>query len=67
MLVLSRKESESLIIDDTTVLTVVEIVGNKVRLAIHAPKEVPVHRAEVYAQIHGQARLDELLAGKGGE
>ncbi|MFN0053661.1 MAG: carbon storage regulator CsrA [Planctomycetales bacterium] len=59
MLVLSRKKNESIIIDDTIVVTVVEIKGDKVRLGIEAPKEVPVHRSEVHAAIHTeQARLE---------
>lgn len=56
MLVLSRKKNESIVINNITV-TVVEIRGDKVRLGIIAPKEVPVHRQEVYDAIHG---------GKGG-
>lgn len=51
MLVLSRKRDESIVIDNEIVITVVEIRGDKVRLAIQAPKEVPVHRQEVYDAI----------------
>ena len=51
MLVLSRKKNESIVIDDNIVVTVVEIRGDKVRLGIEAPKEVPVHRKEVHAAI----------------
>ena len=54
MLVLSRKKNESIVIDDTIVVTVVEIRGDKVRLGIQAPKEVPVHRSEVHAAIHAE-------------
>ena len=54
MLVLSRKKNESIIIDNNIVVTVVEIRGDKVRLGIVAPKDVPVHRQEVYDVIHGQ-------------
>jgi carbon storage regulator len=53
MLVLSRKKNESIVINNDVVVTVVEIRGDKVRLGIVAPKEVPVHREEVYEQIHG--------------
>lgn len=53
MLVLSRKKNESIIINNDIVLTVVEIRGDKVRLGIVAPKDVPVHRQEVYEAIHG--------------
>ncbi len=51
MLVLSRKKNESIVIDENIVITVVEIRGDKVRLGIDAPKEVPVHRREVYEAI----------------
>jgi carbon storage regulator len=51
MLVLSRQRDESIIIGDNVVVTVVDIRGDKVRLGIEAPKEVPVHRQEVYEAI----------------
>lgn len=53
MLVLSRKKNESIIINNDVIVTVVEIRGDKVRLGIVAPKDVPVHREEVYEAIHG--------------
>lgn len=53
MLVLSRKKNESIVINNDVVITVVEIRGDKVRLGIVAPKDVPVHREEVYEAIHG--------------
>ncbi|MCA8997410.1 MAG: carbon storage regulator CsrA [Planctomycetaceae bacterium] len=51
MLVLSRHRDESIIIGDNIVITVVDIRGDKVRLGIQAPTEVPVHRQEVYEAI----------------
>ncbi len=51
MLVLSRKKGESVIIRENIVVTVVDIRGDKVRLGIEAPKDVPVHRREVYDAI----------------
>ena len=51
MLVLSRKKNESIVIRDDIVVTVVEIRADKVRLGIAAPKEVTVHRREVYEKI----------------
>lgn len=51
MLVLSRQRDESIIIGDNIVITIVDIRGDKVRLGIDAPKEVPVHRQEVYDAI----------------
>ena len=47
MLVLSRKKSESIVISDSIVITVVEVRGDKVRLGVEAPKEIPVRRKEV--------------------
>jgi carbon storage regulator len=58
MLVLSRKKDESIIINDHIRVTIVEIRGDKVRLGIDAPKEVSVHRREVYEAIQNQARQD---------
>ena len=51
MLVLARKTDERIVIGDNIVITVVEIRGDKVRLGIEAPREVPVHRQEVYEAI----------------
>ena len=51
MLVLSRHRDESIIIGDNIVVTVVDIRGDKVRLGIDAPSEIPVHRREVYEAI----------------
>lgn len=51
MLVLSRKRDEKIIIGDNIEIVVVEIRGDKVRLGISAPDEVPVHRQEVYERI----------------
>ncbi len=51
MLVLSRKKNESIVINDDITIVVVEIRGDKVRLGIEAPKEVPVHRREVFDAI----------------
>ncbi len=51
MLVLSRQRDESIIIGDNIVVTIVDIRGDKVRLGIEAPTEIPVHRREVYEAI----------------
>lgn len=51
MLVLSRKKNESIVIDDDITIVVVEIRGDKVRLGVEAPRDVPVHRKEVYEAI----------------
>jgi carbon storage regulator len=52
MLVFTRKKDQQVVIDDKIIVTVIEVVGDKVRLGIEAPKEVPVHRREVYDAIH---------------
>ena len=51
MLVLSRHRDESIIIGNNIVVTIVDIRGDKVRLGIDAPTEIPVHRREVYEAI----------------
>ncbi len=56
MLVLSRHRDESIMIGDNVVVTVVDIRGDKVRLGINAPKEIPVHRQEVYEAIQRENR-----------
>lgn len=53
MLVLSRKKNESIVINNDITITIVEIRGDKVRLGIVAPKDVSVHRQEVWEAIHG--------------
>ena len=51
MLVLSRHRDESIMIGDDVVVTIVDIRGDKVRLGIDAPQDIPVHRQEVYEAI----------------
>jgi len=51
MLVLSRRKDESIIIGDNVEITIVDVRGDKVRLGITAPKDIPVHRREVYEAI----------------
>jgi len=51
MLILSRRVGEALIIDDDVKVHVLSISGNQVRIGIEAPKEVSVHREEVYQRI----------------
>lgn len=75
MLVLTRKTGQSLIIGDGVEITIVEIKGDQVRIAINAPKEVPVHRKEIYeliiaenreaAQIPANLDLEKILGLKG--
>lgn len=65
MLVLSRKKNESIVIANDIVITVVEIRGDKVRLGIVAPKDVPVHRSEIYEAIHGRLPDQPTLVANG--
>lgn len=58
MLILSRKKSESIVINKNITVTVVEIRGDKVRLGIVAPKEIPVHRREVFEAIEAEGRKE---------
>ncbi len=51
MLVLARRQNESIMIGDNVEITILEIRGEKVRLGINAPSEVPVHRKEIYRSI----------------
>lgn len=59
MLVLSRQRDESIIIGDNITITIVDIRGDKVRLGIDAPKEVPVHRQEVYDAIQRENQRNQ--------
>lgn len=68
MLALSRKKNEALIINNNIEVTVLEIKGEQVKLGISAPKDVPVYRKEVYAQIQEAnkeaANMDGMAALK---
>ena len=59
MLVLSRDKDESIIIGDDVRITVVDVRGGKVRLGIEAPREVSVHREEVYEAIQREKQNKE--------
>lgn len=59
MLVLSRQRDESVMIGSNVVVTVVDIRGDKVRLGISAPIEVPVHRQEVFEAIQRAALREQ--------
>lgn len=56
MLVLSRHRDESIYIGNNIVVTIVDIRGDKVRLGIEAPADVPIHRREVYEAIQREQR-----------
>jgi carbon storage regulator len=69
MLVLSREKDESIMIGDDVEITIVDVRGNKVRLGINAPREVSVHRKEIYLAIQKekqQGGIDMTGAHKDG-
>lgn len=68
MLVLNRQRDESIIIGDNIIITVVDIRGDKVRLGVNAPTNVPVHRQEVWEAIereNARARGDNDIKDPG--
>lgn len=72
MLALSRKKNEAIIVNNNIEITILEVKGDQVKIGVSAPKEVPIYRKEVYAQIResnqeaanaeGMAALKDLLA-----
>jgi carbon storage regulator len=60
MLVLSRQKDESIMIGDNVEVIIVDVRGDKVRLGITAPKEIPVHRMEVYQAIQREKEKVEV-------
>ena len=63
MLILTRRINETLNIGDDVQVTVLGIKGNQVRIGINAPRDVPVHREEIYQRI----KREEKMKGGGGE
>lgn len=58
MLVLSRRVGEVLMIGDNIKITVTDVSGNQVKLGIEAPKDIPVHRLEVFNRIKAEKNMD---------
>ncbi|MBQ8822695.1 MAG: carbon storage regulator CsrA [Lachnospiraceae bacterium] len=63
MLALSRKKGEAIIVNNNVEITILEVKGDQVKIGISAPKEVPVYRKEVYAQI--QQANEEAVSAEG--
>ncbi|GGF90166.1 MULTISPECIES: carbon storage regulator CsrA [Cysteiniphilum] len=60
MLILTRKIGETVMIGDEVTVTVLGVKGNQVRLGINAPKEVSVHREEIFVRIKGEHSLGDM-------
>lgn len=58
MLILTRKIGESLLIGDNVEITVLSVRGNQVKLGVNAPKEISIHREEIYQRIKALASED---------
>lgn len=61
MLVLSRKKGESIVVSDNIIITVVEVKGDKIRLGIVAPKDVSVHRQEIFDAINEKKPTEDKV------
>jgi len=66
MLILTRRVGETLMIGDEVTVTVLGVKGNQVRIGINAPKNVAVHREEIYQRIKGENENDGGAAGESG-
>ena len=66
MLTLSRKKNESLIVNNTIEVTILDIKGDQVKIGISAPKEIPIYRKEIYMQIQDANKNATSVEGLAG-
>jgi carbon storage regulator len=62
MLELTRRVGENIIIGDNVIVSILSIKGDKVKIGVIAPKEVSVHREEIYDRIQAEAKKQEYLS-----
>ena len=62
MLILTRRVGETLMVGDEDTVTVLGVKGNQVRIGVNAPKDVAVHREEIYQRIQQEKPIDDSVA-----
>lgn len=62
MLILTRRVGETLMIGDEVTVTVLGVKGNQVRIGVDAPKDIPVHREEIYERIKREEQVNNEAA-----
>ena len=61
MLILTRRVGESLIIADNIIINILSVKGNQIRIGVKAPKEITVHREEIYNRIQSEKVDDKII------
>ena len=64
MLILTRRVGETLMIGDEVTVTVLGVKGNQVRIGVNAPRDVTVHREEIYERIKQEQQAQQEAAGE---